>query len=231
MKISKETLDILKNFHGIHGNMMFNKGNVLLTRSEAADLFAEAEIKETIDFTAGISDLNQILSFMNALESPDLTTVGTQFKISDDIGRAAKFEIADPSVITVVSKKLNFPVADLTFDIKMSELEKIRKAASILRLDTFAIFDRDGKIWVKACHADTSNVFESPICAYDGTATFEIHLTIANLNFIEADHYHVLVSKLGATKFEGRKTDDQGAVTSTGVSYIVSNKHTSKYTA
>lgn len=233
MKFSKDTVNILKSFAGLHSNLMLNKGNILLTKNESGTVFAEATITDDIDVTVGIYDLKQVLTFISMLDNPELTLAGSQLKVFDSKGRSAKFNAADPSVITFPAKRLNFPVADVTFDISYATMDQVRNGGAVLGLKTFTIFNRDSKIWVKACSVenDTNDTFEAPVCDYDGTATFEIHIDMADLRLIEADHYHVLISKLGASRFEGRVIDKQGVVVPTGINYIVSNGHTSKFSA
>ena len=46
MQISKETIDILKNFASINSNILIRKGKVLSTISTAKNIYARAEVAE-----------------------------------------------------------------------------------------------------------------------------------------------------------------------------------------
>ena len=64
MKLSDETLSLLKNFSSINQSILFKQGNSLRTISVMKNILAEATIKEDIPTDFGIYDLNQ---FLNAL--------------------------------------------------------------------------------------------------------------------------------------------------------------------
>ena len=61
MKISKETLDVLKNFSAINPNLVIEQGNKLSTIAEAKNIMASCEVTETFDKDIGIYDLNEHL--------------------------------------------------------------------------------------------------------------------------------------------------------------------------
>ena len=56
MQISKETIDILKNFASINSNILIRKGKVLSTISTAKNIYARAEVAE--DFPEEVASLN-----------------------------------------------------------------------------------------------------------------------------------------------------------------------------
>ena len=59
MKISKETLDVLKNFSAINPNLVINEGNKLSTIAEAKNIMASTTVSETFPKEIGIYDLNE----------------------------------------------------------------------------------------------------------------------------------------------------------------------------
>ena len=58
MKLSNETLTVLKNFAGINQSILVRKGNKLRTISVMKNILAEAEITEEFPKDFGIYDLN-----------------------------------------------------------------------------------------------------------------------------------------------------------------------------
>ena len=60
MEISAETVNVLKNFSGINGNIVIRPGNKIMTISEAKNILAEAEVAETFDSIVGIYDLTEL---------------------------------------------------------------------------------------------------------------------------------------------------------------------------
>ena len=69
MKLSKETVGLIKNFAGINSNLLLKSGNKLATISAQKNVMADAVVTETFpDF--GIYDLNEFLGALSLLESP-----------------------------------------------------------------------------------------------------------------------------------------------------------------
>ena len=62
MKISNETLSILKNFASINTNIIFKPGTTIATIANTSNIFAKATIKEDIPNQFAIYDLNSLLA-------------------------------------------------------------------------------------------------------------------------------------------------------------------------
>jgi hypothetical protein len=69
IKISKRTLDILKNFSTINSGILVNEGNVLTTLSSTKNILAEAHVDETFPRQFAIWDLNKFLGTVIAVRS------------------------------------------------------------------------------------------------------------------------------------------------------------------
>lgn len=65
MKLSSETLAILKNFATINPGIVFKEGNTLSTMSQQKNILADAIVNETFNYTFGIYDLNNFLSVIS----------------------------------------------------------------------------------------------------------------------------------------------------------------------
>ena len=72
MKLSDNTLTILKNFAGINNSILVKEGNKLRTISVAKNILAEADIKEEFPRDFAIYDLNQFLNGLSLHQDPDL---------------------------------------------------------------------------------------------------------------------------------------------------------------
>ena len=65
MKLSNETVAILKNFGAINQGILFKPGKTLKTVSSHKNILAEVSIKEDIPAEFGIYDLNNFLSVIS----------------------------------------------------------------------------------------------------------------------------------------------------------------------
>ena len=72
MKLSDNTLTILKNFAGINNSILVKEGNRLRTISVAKNILAEADITEEFPRDFAIYDLNQFLNGLSLHSDPDL---------------------------------------------------------------------------------------------------------------------------------------------------------------
>ena len=64
MKLSNDTLTILKNFAGINSGIEFKIGDSLATMSPGKTILAKAKLKDTFPDTFCVFDLNQFLSVL-----------------------------------------------------------------------------------------------------------------------------------------------------------------------
>ena len=72
MKLTSNTISILKNFSTINQNLMVKTGNILSTMSAMKNIVAQAEVTETFPQEFAIYDLNEFLSALSLFEEPEL---------------------------------------------------------------------------------------------------------------------------------------------------------------
>ena len=72
MKLSDNTLTILKNFAGINNSILVKQGTKLRTISVAKNILAEAEIEEEFPRDVALYDLNQLLNILSTYTNPGL---------------------------------------------------------------------------------------------------------------------------------------------------------------
>ena len=72
MKLSDNTVALLKNFAGINNSILVKQGTKLRTISVAKNILAEAEVKEDFPRDFAIYDLNQFLNGLSLHQDPDL---------------------------------------------------------------------------------------------------------------------------------------------------------------
>ena len=72
MKLSKQALDVLKNFATINTNILVREGNTLSTISTGKNIFARAEITEAFPKEFAVYDLNSLLSLLTVMEDTDV---------------------------------------------------------------------------------------------------------------------------------------------------------------
>ena len=72
MKLSDNTIDVLKNYSTINQSLLFRQGNVLRTISPLRTIFVEATVDETFPETFALYDLNKLLAKISLYEDAEL---------------------------------------------------------------------------------------------------------------------------------------------------------------
>lgn len=195
MKISKATLDILKNFGTIHTNMLFREGNVLRTISAANNIFAVAVVEEEFPQEFAIYDLNSLLALLSMTGEDDEVEFGEKsLKISKGSG-VFEYFYADPTIIKAAPAKNIETDKQFTFKLEKADVEMLTKAAAVVAAPTINISSKKGVATISVGDPDTpgSNSFRQPIGKTK--ADFNCYLAIENFRVIPLDYDVSLSSK------------------------------------
>ena len=196
MKISSETISILKNFAGINSNLVFKPGQELKTISEAKTIMAKASILEDFPGEFGVYDLNEFLSLYNLMNNPDLTFTDHYLLMSDG-SQKIKYFYSEIDILTQPTKDINMPECEVVFDITSDTLDKIRKAAAVLGHSELK-FTCDGDQIVASVFDEkdsTANTFDIDL-SVSSSSTFNYVFSISNLKMLQGDYKVSISSKL-----------------------------------
>jgi len=197
MKLSDNTLNILKNFAGINNSILVKEGNRLRTISVAKNILAEADIKEDFPRDFAIYDLNQFLNGLSLHHDPDLDFQEPSYLSIKEGKRRVKYFFADPNVIVAPpEKEINLPSQDICFQLDSASLEKLVKAAQVYQLPDFSAIGEAGviKLVVRDKKNDTSN--EYAIVVGETDKEFAFNFKVENIKIIPGAYDVVVSSKL-----------------------------------
>jgi hypothetical protein len=197
MKLSKSTVEVLRNFSNINSNIAIGDSGSVRTVAIAKNLMGKAEIPEEFPYKFGIYDLNEFLSCYSMFDDPSLGFDDNQkfVTITDGIS-AVKYFFSDIDNLTVTDKDVTMPDTVVNFTITNDELNKIRKASAALKANDLVVTkNTDGGVWTKLTVTDkenpTSNEFSLNIanCNIDTDENFEFVFNINNFKFNATDKY------------------------------------------
>jgi len=197
MKLSDNTLNVLKNFAGINNSILVKEGNKLRTISVAKNILAEADIPEEFPRDVAIYDLNQFLNGLGLHSDPDLDFSPESYITIKEGSRRVKYFYADPQVITAPpEKEINLPTEDVCFQLESTSLDKLLKAAAVYQLPDLSVLGKDGEIHmvVRDKKNDTSN--EYAVFLGETDQTFEFNFKVENIKIIPGAYDVVISSKL-----------------------------------
>jgi len=206
MKISKRTLDILKNFAGINTGILVNEGNTISTLSNTKSIFAEAKVDETFTRQFALWDLNKFLGTVSMFKDPEF--VFEQNYITIKNGKSSlKYYYCDPKLVMSTNKKINMPTAVVSFTLLSKDFSEILKAASVLQVQhIFVEPTEDGsQVQIVARDKDdsTSNQYSLIVGENEGSADFQFIFDVENLKILPGD-YQVEISEKVVSKFSNK---------------------------
>jgi len=207
MKLSSNTLSLLKNFSSINQSILFKHGSRLRTISVMKNILAEATITEELPKDFGIYDLGQFLNGMGLHQSPELDFRNDGYVVIKEGRMRSKYFFADPNVIvTPPEKPLTLPSEDVSFELSTDQLDKLLKAAAIYQLPDLAVVGGDGvvKIVVRDKKNDTSNDFS--IVVGETETIFSFNFKVENIKILPGT-YDVVVSQKLLSRFTSKNHD------------------------
>lgn len=204
MKLSENTLNVLKNFASINKNILMHKGNVIRTVSPSKTVMAKATIEEELPEDVAIYELNRLLNTVNLFEDAELEFKETHLTVVSG-GSKIKYVYADPTLLTVAKNKdLNvqgiFTTVQLTPEV-LSAVDKVRKTLS---LEEIAIEGSDGKLYIKVLDTTGKTSDEYALELGETDKEFRAVFKSENMELLNRK-YDVSISSKGITHW---KADD-----------------------
>ena len=150
MKLTKETLAILKNFATIQPNLMFKAGSELKTIAEAKNIVAKATITEQIPQDFGIYDVNDFLSSLSLFNDPTYNFSADGKSVNLDEGKSSlTYFFSDEASLTFPQKDVAMPPIDASFVLTDATLSALKRATSLLSVSTVSVEDAGSGIVIR----------------------------------------------------------------------------------
>ena len=183
MRLSSETVNVLKNFSTINQNIMVKEGNQLRTISTMKNILAEADVSEVFPSEFGIYDLNEFLGVMSLADGAELNFDNDKYLLVNGGSTKIRYMYSDPSILTTPPEVFNPPECDVSVDLSQTVLDKVLKASAVMQLPDVVL--SNGKITATDLKNSTSNNFTEDL----GTNTeFEAHFKAENLKMVRGDY-------------------------------------------
>jgi hypothetical protein len=210
MKLSTETLSVLKNFSAINSNIVINSGNRIKTMAEAKNVMASATVSEKFPDSFGVYDLGEFLSVYGMFDDPDLTFDNDmKYVVISEGRRSVKYFFSDTSILTTPGKDIKMPPVDVSLTLTADDINSIRRAASALGVSDVVITNEGGNLSVVVTDVknSTSNTFEIGV---EGESEideqFAFVFNVSNFKMIQGN-YDVEISKKLISKFSNTNGD------------------------
>ena len=206
MKLSNETVEVLKNFATINMSVLFKPGNKIRTVSAQKTILAQATVAETFPKECAIYDLNQLINTLAMFEDPEFDFNENSVKIKNGKAHATYTYASASTITTPPEKDITLPSADVKFTIEKNAMAYAIKAAGIMTLPEIALLGKDGIVSITAIDSrtDGGNSFNHPVGA--STMNYNMIFKVENLKLLPRD-YDVTISVKGIAHFKSKTGD------------------------
>ena len=204
MKLSKHTLNMLKNFSDINMSIEIKKGNVLRTVSVQKNILAQAELEDEFPKDFAIYELNRFLGAVSLFDDPELEFNAKSVNIGTT-KHSADYVYCDPSmIVTPPENNITFPDPEVKFTLTQDSLSQVMRASNVLGTPEIAIEGGphpNDSIRIKALDVnnDSTDTFQVVLDEKSGH-TFRFVFKTENMKMITGN-YDVEISSKGISHF------------------------------
>jgi hypothetical protein len=202
MQLSKDLVEVLKNYSTINSNLVIKEGSKVETISSAKDIIVSFEAADKFDSQVAIFNLNEFLGVLSAFDKPELE-LDTKSMVISQGKQKVKYVYAEESLlITPPEKGIKFPVSDISFTLSEANLAKLQKMSAILAAEDFAVIGNGKQITLKIFdkkNASSCNEFELDTDVVT-TEEFQVNFKIEKLKLLPGT-YAVDISSKKISRF------------------------------
>ena len=203
MKLSENTLNVLKNFAAINQGLVVKPGKTLRTISTNKAILAEAAVDETFPNEFGVYDLNKVLSVVDK-NSPEVE-FEKESLVFQSVGKIRIRYTPTNLILAPPNKNINIPAYDVKFNLTSEVLSWVFSMASVLKCPNIVIKSDGGKggeinIWAMDV---AGHIVDDATVKVDGTSdiAFNAVMKVENLKIL-AGAYEVQIAAAGVALFK-----------------------------
>ena len=210
MKLSDNTISVLKNYSTINQNLMINMGSTLNTMSAMKNIVAKATVEETFEKDVAIYDLNEFLACMSLFQNLDLDFQDNFVVMKGESNNyELKYWYADPSMVTTVSKAIEMPPCQVNFTLSSEQLSDITRAAATIAAPDMVLEGGHLRVTDKKNELTSGNPNSYSMYIFgeeSGAADYKFWFKVENLKLMSGI-YDVDVSSNKISNFKNRNAD------------------------
>jgi len=206
MKISSETLSVLKNFSQINPSVLFRPGQTIRTISPQKTVMAAASVGESFDKQAGVYDLGRFLATLSLFEDPDVEFGDERFTIKGKKSSLKYTYTAENMIVAAPEKDITVPSPEAVVKISWDDFEGVIRAAGVLGLPEIAFKGNGDTVSLSAVDSKnpTADTYDVTVAEGGDFGEFTMYIKVDNLKLMSAD-YEVALSSAGMAHFKSDK--------------------------
>ena len=198
MKLSSETIEVLKNFSTINQNLVIKEGSSISTMSAMKNIIANAKVTDKFPKEFAIYDLNEFLAALSLFANPELDFKDNFVLITEE-SKSLKYWYSDPSVVTTPTKDITMPECEVKFNLSSDTLAMVTKAAAVIGAPDMAL--ESGSLKVTDKKNATANNYALDLGVDSQSDNYKFWFKVENLKLMQGS-YDVQVSSKNISHFK-----------------------------
>lgn len=210
MKLSNETLTVLKNFSSINQGIQFKQGTKLTTVSAGKTVLAQANLKDSFPQDFCVYDLNQFLSVHGLFKDKAELEFDSSNIIFKNGRSKVNYRMTAPDMIVIPpNKEITLPSVDSQFTLTQEDYDWIMKTAGVLSSPHISVQSDGDTIEIVTFDAQDNSAHTNSIEVGEGNGKkYKIVFKTENIKLIPGS-YDVKISFKGIGHFQNTKEDIQ----------------------
>jgi len=207
MKLSNETLSVLKNFSTINSGLLFKQGSTISTVSSSKTVLAQAVLKDEFPQEFAIYDLTNFLSVLSlGKDASELDFDDKHVYIKSLGGRSKiKYRVTDKQfIVTPPEKAIVLPSVEISFELSSDDYDWIMRTANVLQSPNVAIIGNENKLKITSFDTSSDAAHANSLDLGDTDKEFCAVFKTENLKMIPGA-YQVSISSKGIAHFKNVK--------------------------
>lgn len=201
MKLSENTLAILKNFSSINPSLLVHPGSEIKTMLPTKTIFSKAVVEESFPRQFAIYDMSKFLAVLSLFKEPEIEFGEKSMKIYSG-KNTTTFPYADPGSIIYPDREVSFPDHSVEFKMTAEDHQKVVRAAGVFQVPDIVVEGRDGKIYLTAMDTKTPTLDKFSTEVGETDKKFTIVFKADMFVKLTSKDYTVKINRKGITKFE-----------------------------
>lgn len=206
MKISTNTVNVLKNFAKINPSILIQEGNTLKTMSPSKTIMAKATVDTDFPKRFAIYNLDRFISTTSLFSDPNFDFGDKTVTIKEG-DKKTDYVYADESTITKApDREINLPSVDVTVALTNDHLKEVEKAGGVLGLPEILVVGDGTNVFLQAADSKNPSGDVYSVKIGDTTKSFKAIFKSENIKIIPGD-YEVSISSRGISNFKGKEAE------------------------
>lgn len=205
MKISEETLKMLKWMSTVNGGIKIDPGNMLYSKAETQAMCCVCKVKENFPVPFVTSNLPKFLSLVDITVNPEFEFNDKNVIITSDNQKTKiVFTQSNPEIVNQ-SNKIPKPQKDVAieFHLESEDLKKVYEAAKVLNVSDITLRTKNGNVYATVSNraVASGDQIDIKISECDPDLEIEYYYRKQNLKLIPDYSYDATIYSVGLSKF------------------------------